>query len=149
MNTTISIMYHDPDMPRLKMIDKGNWIDLYTTEEVDLKAGDFKLISLGVSMQLPEGHEAIIAPRSSTFKKTGIIQANQIGIIDNSFAGPEDQWRFPAYATRDVHVDKYTRLCQFRIQEAQPKITFNEVETLAAESRGGFGSTDKDGSFSE
>ena len=98
----VRIKYHHEDMPRLKKIKQGDWIDLYTSEEVVLKANEFIYIDLGISMELPAGYEAIMAPRSSTFKNWGLIQTNSIGVIDSSFASDSDIWKFPAYATRDV-----------------------------------------------
>lgn len=122
---------------------KSNWIDLRCAEDVDLKAGEFKLIPLGVGMILPEGYEANIVPRSSTFKNYGIIQTNHYGVIDNSYSGDNDQWRFPAYATRDVHISKNDRICQFRINKIQPTIEFETVKHLNDTNRGGFGSSGK------
>lgn len=139
---TIKIKYLDDTIPKLEYIDgKSDWIDLRAAEDVELKQGEFKLINLGVAMELPEGYEAWVVPRSSTFKNYGIIQTNSKGIIDASFNGDEDYWKFPALATRDTKISKGDRICQFRIHENQPKITFNEVESLNNESRGGFGST--------
>lgn len=123
--------------------NKSNWIDLRCAEDIDLKAGEFKLIPLGVGMILPEGYEANIVPRSSTFKNYGIIQTNHYGVIDNSYSGDNDQWRFPAYATRDVHISKNDRICQFRINKIQPTIEFETVEHLNDTDRGGFGSSGK------
>lgn len=138
----IHIKYHDPNMPKIENIEgKSDWYDLRSAEDVELKAGEFKLISLGVSMKLPEGYEAYIAPRSSTFKNYGILETNSVGVIDNSFSGDKDVWKFPAYAMRDTVIHKYDRICQFRINEKQPCIYFQEVEHLDYESRGGFGST--------
>lgn len=136
----IRIVYHG-DVPRLTKIRQGDWIDLCTAEDVELKTGEFKLIPLGVSMKLPEGYEAHMVPRSSTFKRYGILQANSFGVIDESYCGQEDIWHFPAYATRDTFIEKGTRICQFRIFEKMPLITFEEVEFLTDASRGGFGST--------
>lgn len=127
--------------PVLEITEKGDWIDLYCYEDTTLHAGERTYISQGVSMALPEGYEAIVAPRSSTFKRWGILQSNSIGVIDNSFRGNEDIWQFPAYATRDVTIPKGTRICQFRIQEKQPEINFTPVLDLNSESRGGLGST--------
>ncbi len=139
---TISIKYYDENMPKLEYIDgKSDWIDLRAAEEVTLKKDEFRLIPLGVAMKLPTGFEAHIVPRSSTFKKYGIIQTNHMGVIDQSYCGDDDQWMMPVYATRDVHIDKYDLICQFRIMENQPKIDFTEVNHLDEESRGGFGST--------
>ena len=136
---TIQIRYL-PDSPALEKINKGDWIDLYCYEDTVLSAGDFALISQGIAMQLPQGYEAIMAPRSSTFKRWGILQANSIGIIDNTYCGNDDIWMFPAYATRSVTIPKGTRICQFRIQKNQPDIEFVEVDKLGA-NRGSFGST--------
>jgi dUTP pyrophosphatase len=142
---SIIIKYSDKDMPKLGNIDgdKSDWVDLYANEQIELKAGEFKLIDLGVAMELPEGYEAQVIPRSSTFKKYGILQANSIGLIDNSYCGDGDIWRFPAYTTKDVIVPKFERICQFRINKKMEKILFAEVDNLDKNSdRGGFGSTD-------
>ena len=127
----------------LKKIDKGDWIDLRTNETISLKKGDFRLIPLGVGMKLPEGYEAHIVPRSSTFKNWGILQTNSIGIIDNSYSGNNDQWLMPVYATRDTVIQRNDRICQFRIVEKQPMIEFDTVEFLDDVDRGGFGSSGK------
>lgn len=136
----IKVKYLD-GMPELEKIEQGDWIDLYTYKEVELHAGERKYISLGVAMKLPDGFEAIVAPRSSTFKKWGVLQTNSIGIIDNSYCGDDDIWAFPAYAVHDVIIPAHTRLCQFRIQQRQPNIKFTTVSTLGNNNRGGFGST--------
>ena len=129
---------------RLTYIDgKSDWIDLRASEEVTLKAGEFCLIPLGVAMELPEGYEAHVVPRSSTFKNYGIIQTNSCGIIDGTYCGDDDMWRMPVYAVRDTVIHVNDRICQFRIFENQPKITFDEVESLGNKNRGGFGSTGK------
>ena len=138
----LKIKYLNDDITRLEYIDgKSDWIDLRAAEEVELKAGEFKLIHLGVAMQLPEGYEAHIVPRSSTFKKWGIIQTNHCGIVDNSYCGPNDWWRMPVFALRDTKIEVNDRICQFRIQKNQPTLVFNEVEEMEANNRGGFGST--------
>ena len=138
----IKIKYLNDEITRLEYIDgKSDWIDLRSAEEVELKAGEFKLIHLGVAMQLPEGYEAHIVPRSSTFKKWGIIQTNHCGIVDNSYCGPNDWWRMPVFALRDTKIEINDRICQFRIQKNQPTLVFNEVEEMEANNRGGFGST--------
>lgn len=133
------------DIDKLEYIggDKSNWIDMRAAEDVELKAGEFKLIPLGVAMKLPEGYEAIVAPRSSTFKNFGIIQSNSFGLIDESFCSDLDQWMFPAYACRDTVIHKNDRICQFRILKHQPSIDFVETDRLGGVSRGGFGSTGK------
>ena len=138
---TIKIKYHDPDVLRIDKIKKGDWIDLRSAEDITLKAGEFYLISLGVSIQVPEGYESILAPRSSTFKNFGIIQSNSIGVIDESYCGDDDIWMFPAYAIRDTKINKNDRICQFRIIKHQPEVEIETVETLGNENRQGFGST--------
>ena len=141
---TIKIKYHTDEIEKLRYIDgKSDWIDLRSAEDVELKAGNFKLISLGVSMELPKGYEAHIVPRSSTFKTWGILQTNSMGIIDESYCGDNDIWKMPVYATRDTVIHKNDRICQFRIMEHQPTIEFDEVEHLEGEERGGFGSSGK------
>lgn len=140
MSENIKIQYLDDTVTRLSINEKGNWIDLYAAETVELKAGESKLIHLGVAMKLPEGYEALIAPRSSTFKKWGLIQSNHIGIVDTSYCGPNDWWRLPVIAMKDTKIEKGDKICQFRILQSQPVITFEET-TLEGEDRGGFGST--------
>ncbi|MCC8014559.1 MAG: deoxyuridine 5'-triphosphate nucleotidohydrolase [Eubacterium sp.] len=139
-NLGIKIKYHEGITP-LKKIEVGDWIDLRSAETVEFKAGDSCYINLGVSMKLPEGYEAIVAPRSSLFKKKGLIQANSISIIDNSYCGDEDIWRFPVYATRDCVVNFDERICQFRLLKNQPTLQITKVEKLGGENRGGYGST--------
>lgn len=140
----INIKYFDKDIDKLAFIGDNttsDWIDLRSAETVNLKAGEFKLIHLGVGMKLPNGYEAHVVPRSSTFKNFGIIQTNHCGIIDNSYCGENDEWLFPAYALRDTTINKNDRICQFRIIEKMPNVQFNEVEHLDEKSRGGIGST--------
>lgn len=137
---TIKIKYHN-DIRPLEILDNGDWIDLRAAEDVNLEKGDFRIISLGVSMKLPEGYEAHIVPRSSTFKHWGIIQANHMGVIDNSYCGDNDIWKFPAIATRDAVIYKNDRICQFRIMKKQPCVRFDTVEHLNGPDRGGFGSS--------
>ena len=140
----IRIKYFTDKIEKLDYIDgKSDWIDLRASEEVELKAGEFKLIPLGVAMQIPQGYEGHLAPRSSTFKTWGLIQTNSVGVIDCSYCGDDDMWRMPVYATRDTIIHVNDRVAQFRIIENQPKIVFEEVETLGNDSRGGFGSTGK------
>lgn len=126
----------------LRVADKKqNWIDLRASEDVHLEKGNFKLIPLGIAMQLPDGYEALIVPRSSTFKNWGIIQTNSMGVIDETYCGDNDQWFFPALAMRETEIHKGDRICQFRIIKHQPDIDFNIVEILNNEDRGGHGST--------
>lgn len=137
----IPIKVHDEELPVPEHKSYGDWIDLRAAETVELKQGEFRIISLGVSMRLPYGYEAHIIPRSSTFKNSGILLANSYGLIDNSYCGEDDIWGFPAIAMRDTVVQKGDRICQFRIMQKQPKLVFAKVERLEGKSRGGFGST--------
>lgn len=144
MAEQIKIQYKDDTIERLKYIDgKSDWIDLRAAEKIELKQGEFKLIPLGVAMQLPEGYEAHIVPRSSTYKNFGIIQTNHTGIVDESYCGPNDWWYMPAYALRDTVIEKNDRICQFRIEKHQPQVVFEEVTALTGLDRGGIGSTGK------
>ena len=138
----IDIRYHTDIIP-LEMVENGDWIDLRVAEDVRMKAGEFRIISLGVSMKLPEGYEAHIVPRSSTFKVWGILQTNHMGVIDNSYCGDDDIWGFPAFATRDVHIEKNSRICQFRLVKKMKKVDFKTVKSLGNKNRGGWGSSGK------
>lgn len=137
---TIKIRYLR-DIQKIERFNIGDWIDLRAAEDVMIDSGQFKLIPLGVAMELPQGYEALVAPRSSTFKKLGIILANSIGIIDESYKGDGDEWHFPAYAVKDTIIHKNERICQFRIIQHQPMIHLMEVDHLGNEDRGGIGST--------
>ena len=139
---TIKIKYFSDKIEKLTYIDgKSDWIDLRAAEDVTLKQGEFKLIPLGVGMELPEGYEAHVVPRSSTFKNFGIIQTNHQGVIDCSYCGDNDQWFMPVYALRDTRIQINDRICQFRIMRHQPVLAFQEAEVMADEDRGGLGST--------
>ena len=138
----VQVKYH-ADIYPLEKTEKGDWIDLRVAEDVELKAGEFKIISRGVSMKLPEGYEAVVIPRSSTFKNWGILQTNHFGLIDNSYCGDNDVWKFPALATRDVLIEKNSRICQFRIQKKMDNFEFITVDRLEGSNRGGFGSSGK------
>lgn len=137
---TIPIKYH-ADIEPVQQTERGDWIDLRVAEDVTLKAGEFKFLSLGVSMKLPEGYEALIVPRSSTFKTWGVIQTNHCGVVDNAYCGTNDVWMFPALATRDVEIKKNSRICQFRIQKKMDRVSFPAVDRLEDTDRGGFGSS--------
>lgn len=137
----IKVKYFDKEIDKLEKIAKGDLIDLRSAETVEMKAGEYRLIKLGIGIKLPKGFEAHVYPRSSTFKNFGIILANSVGIIDNSYCGDDDQWRFPAIALRDTVIHKNDRICQFRIMENQPKLEFIEVDKLDDVSRNGIGST--------
>lgn len=138
----IKIKYHNgmEEWP-LEKFDKGDWIDVRAAEDVTLVKFQPAMISLGISMQLPKGYHAQLAPRSSTFKNFGIIMANSIGIIDNSYCGDNDIWHFPAIAMKNGVVHKGDRIAQFRIVKNSEPITFETVETLGNTDRGGIGST--------
>lgn len=138
----VQIKYHSQEIERLRYIDgKSDWIDLRAAEDVILKVGEYRLISFGISMKIPEGYEAHVVPRSSTFKNFGILQSNSCGIIDCSYCGENDIWKMPVYAVRDTEIHVNDRIAQFRIMENQPKILFEEVEHMEGKDRGGFGST--------
>ena len=139
----LRVKYLDEDLPKLKFVDGAisNWIDMCAAETVVLHKGDFALIPLGVCIELPRGYEAHLAPRSSTFKRWGLLQTNSVGVIDEMFCGDDDEWKMPVYATRDTIVEKGNRICQFRIMKIQPDITFVSVASLGSRSRGSFGST--------
>lgn len=151
MNDILKIkirMHSDIEMP--KIIDVGDWIDLRAAEDVFISIGQFKMISLGVSMELPKGYEAHMVPRSSTFKNFGVLMTNSLGVIDNSYCGDNDIWRFPAYCVfgglmrngvKGTLVKKNDRICQFRIVKKQPDVEFVKVERLDNADRGGIGST--------
>lgn len=141
---TIRVKYLSDKIDKLCYIDgKSDWIDLRAAEDIVLKAGDFKLIPLGIAMELPEGFEGHIVPRSSTFKNYGIIQTNHMGVVDETYCGDNDQWFFPAYAIRDTTIHVNDRICQFRIMEHQPRLCFEACDSLGHEDRGGIGSTGK------
>ena len=135
----IRVNTHGNPMP--EVIEVGNWVDLRASETVAIHAGEYKQTSLGLSIERPEGYEAHVLPRSSTFKSWGIIMVNSMGVIDTPFNGDGDVWAFPAYATRDTVICKGDRIAQFRIVPVQPPIGFVEVAALGNKGRGGFGST--------
>ena len=139
----IDIKYHSDDIDKIGKIAVGDWIDLRAAERVEMKMFDFKFISLGISMRLPEGYEVLIAPRGSTFKQFGIIQTNSPGVVDNSYSGNDDIYKLPALALRDTVIEVNDRICQFRLLPNQKELRFNIVGTLGTENRGGFGSTGK------
>lgn len=135
------IQYGGIAIKDLSNLKHGDWIDLRAAETIVMKQGEYKLIPLGVAMQLPHGYEAIVAPRSSTPSKFGIVCANSIGIIDNDYNGDNDEWKFPAIAIRDTVIQAGDRICQFRIVKNQPAINFELVTQLGNQDRGGIGST--------
>lgn len=134
------VKYHN-GVNKIERIKKGDWIDLRAAERIRLKAGDFALISLGVSIKLPKGYEALVVPRSSLFKNHGVIQTNSIGVIDESYCGDNDIWKFPVLAFRDTTIEKDERICQFRIIKHQPRFNIIKSFFLGKIDRGGFGTT--------
>lgn len=143
MFETIYIKYHTNvgEIPNVDKIEVGDWVDLYTAEEVTLSQWETAMISLGVSMKLPDGYEAHLVLRSSSPKRYDIMQLNAIGIIDNSYCGDNDIWKLPVLALKDTVIPKGVRIAQFRIVEKQPSLKFVEVDSLGNKNRGGFGST--------
>lgn len=137
----VKIKYFNSDLTKIEKIEKGDWIDLRSAETVKMKKNEFKLIPLGIAIELPKGYEAHIVPRSSTYKNFKIIQTNHCGIIDEEYNGDNDQWFFPAFALENTQINFNDRICQFRIIKKQPSFKFIEVEKLNDENRGGFGST--------
>ena len=137
----IDVLYHNPDLIPINLSENGDWIDLRSAEEYHIYPNKFYLINLGISVKLPEGYEAHIVPRSSTFKTWGLIQTNGIGIIDNSYCGENDVWMMPVISTKITNINVNDRVCQFRIVKKMPKIKINTVDHLSDKSRGGFGST--------
>ena len=129
------------DIEKIKRIAVGDWIDLRAAEDVFIKAGEYKAIPLGIAMELPKGYEALVVPRSSTFKKHRVRLANSIGVIDESYKGDNDEWHFLAEAKEDTLILKNDRICQFRIIKHQPRLKLVEVESLGNADRGGIGST--------
>ena len=137
----VKIKYHVDGLKPIKQAHNSEWCDLRSAEEVVLKKGDFQYINLGVSIKLPKDCEAIVAPRSSTYKNFKIIQPNSPAVIDNAFCGEQDIWKYPVLAMEDTIIHKNDRICQFRIQNCQLPIHFIEVECMEDENRGGIGST--------
>lgn len=156
----IRVKYFD-GATKLKKIQKGNWIDVYANKDVFVKVGEREMIPLGFALELPQGWEAHLAPRSSTFKTWGIIQTNSVGVVDDTYIGDNDQWHMPIYCLQGKHeetlaetqngsldqkeegtwIRKGDKIGQFRIMEVMPDIEFEEVESFGNVDRGGFGST--------
>lgn len=125
----------------IESVHPGEWCDLRAAEDITLSPGEYHRIRLGIAVELPEGYEAIIAPRSSTFERWGVMAANSIGVIDNLYSGDNDEWSFPVVAAYTANIRKNDRICQFRIQKQQPAFDIRYVDHLGNEDRGGFGST--------
>lgn len=137
----IKVKYFDKKIDKLEKISKGDWIDLRASETIELKQFESAKISLGIGMKLPDGYEAHVVPRSSTFDKWGVIQTNSKGIIDNSYSGENDEWKMPVLAMRDTVINRNDRICQFRIVKSMEEIEILDTEFLDEVSRGGFGSS--------
>lgn len=143
MGLKIKIKYLDPDIVKVKKFKIGDWIDLRCAQDISLKKGEHAYIPLGVAMELPEGYEAWLTSRSSTAKKFGIYHVDDVGIIDSSYCGDNDEWKLPVVALRDTTIQKNDRICQFRLHRIMPEVEFEEVEKLGNPDRGGLGSTGK------
>ncbi len=139
---SVKIKYFSDEIEKIDYIGGvSDWVDLRAAKDIHLNKGEWALIPLGVGMKLPEGYEAHVVPRSSTFKTFGIIQTNHMGVIDGSYSGDNDEWFYPALAMRDTDINVNDRICQFRIMKNQPKLIFEEVKSLDNTDRGGFGAT--------
>lgn len=134
----IKVKYHNP---KCELIRKGDWIDIKSAVNIAYPAGISFLIPLGFSCKLPNGYEAHLLPRSSTFKRYGIIMTNSMGIVDSAYCGEGDEWKFPAYSLREGKISIGDRIAQFRIVEKMPEVSIESVDHLSDENRGGFGST--------
>lgn len=147
----IRIKYPDKSYPKLQKITKGDWIDLYTAHDTKVYIGKDSKIDLGVCMELPEGYEGHLLPRSSTFRNYGVVLTNSMGIIDESYKGDNDRWGFNVFCLQIpgeekkeyVEIPRHAKIAQFRIMKKMPEVDFEEVESLNNEDRGGFGSTGK------
>lgn len=137
----LKVKYHNEKINKIEKIEKGDWIDLRAAETIHLNQGEYALISLGISVQLPQGYEAHVVPRSSTFKNWGILQTNSMGVIDESYCGEQDIWKMPVLAMRETIIQENDRICQFRIMKKMEMPEVIEVEEFQNENRGGFGST--------
>ena len=141
----IKVKYHNSKngstIDRIEKIEQGDWIDLRSAENYEIAQFEAGMINLGVSIKVPEGYEAHLVPRGSTYKKWSIIQTNGMGVIDESYSGENDVWKMPVLAMQATHIHKNDRVCQFRIMPKMPEVKITEVEAMDGNSRGGFGST--------
>ena len=144
MEAKLKIKYHVKELEKLRYIDgKSDWIDLRVAENVSMKQGEYRLISMGISVEIPKGYEMLIVPRSSAYKNFGILQTNAMGVVDESFRGDNDIIHMPILAMRDTEIHINDRIGQFRLMPHQPEVHFIEVDHLDNEDRGGFGTTGK------
>ena len=140
----LKIKYHVKELEKLRYIDgKSDWIDLRVAENVSMKQGEYRLISMGISVEIPKGYEMLIVPRSSAYKNFGILQTKAMGVVDESFCGDNDIIHMPILAMRDTEIHINDRIGQFRLMPHQPEVHFIEVDHLDNEDRGGFGTTGK------
>ena len=144
MEAKLKIKYHVKELEKLRYIDgKSDWIDLRVAENVSMKQGEYRLISMGISVEIPKGYEMLIVPRSSAYKNFGILQTNAMGVVDESFCGDNDIIHMPILAMRDTEIHINDRIGQFRLMPHQPEVHFIEVDHLDNKDRGGFGTTGK------
>ena len=144
MEAKLKIKYHVKELEKLRYIDgKSDWIDLRVAENVSMKQGEYRLISMGISVEIPKGYEMLIVPRSSAYKNFGIFQTNAMVVVDESFCGDNDIIHMPILAMRDTELHINDRIGQFRLMPHQPEVHFIEVDHLDNEDRGGFGTTGK------
>lgn len=137
----IKVKYLSDKIDKIQKIKVGDWIDLRAAIDVELKKGQQFSIPLGIAMELPKGYEAWLTSRSSMAKNFKIQHTDDLGIIDNSYCGDNDEWKLPVIALEDVVIPANSRICQFRIHEVMPEVEILEVETLGNPDRGGLGST--------
>ena len=144
MEAKLKIKYHVKELEKLRYIDgKSDWIDLRVAENVSMKQGEYRLISMGISVEIPKGYEMFSVPRSSAYKNFGILQTNAMGVVDESFCGDNDIIHMPILAMRDTEIHINDRIGQFRLMPHKPEVHFIEVDHLDNEDRGGFGTTGK------
>lgn len=159
----IEVKYFDKEIDKLEITEVGDWVDLRVRDVVkqkdkksiyDSKTDSFSYqpftffkIYLNVAIKLPEGHEALVSPRGSMFKHTGLIQTNSPGVVDNTYCGNDDEWFIPCFSLTPGTIKKNQRICQFKIfptmKSTINNLSFKEVDNLGHKSRGGHGSTGK------
>lgn len=137
----LKIRYHREMFPTLPdVVKKGNFFDIYSAEQVILKAGEFALINTGISVECPKGYWMQLVPRSSTFSKYGVIQTNSFGVIDTGYCGDNDIIKMPVFAVRDTVIPENERIAQFTLVK-DVEFGIETVDRLEGPDRGGFGST--------
>lgn len=141
MALKIKVKYFDEELERIQKISIGDWIDLRAAQDITLSMGELANIPLGIAMELPKGYEAWLTSRSSMARKFGIVHIDDLGVIDGSYCGDNDEWKLPVIAIRNTTIHKNDRICQFRIHEVMPEVEIEEVTVLGNPDRGGLGST--------